>query len=436
MAKKGSVRQVELHSNEVEDMLGRVPGWITRNGMILFVFLLVLLLLGSWIFRYPDIKKARIVVTSVNPPADLKARSSGKIVGLYVVNNQLVKNGTVLAMIENPAVYDDVVQLKNSLLFLDTIAIEAITEDLTEMKNVKLGTIQTHYSMFLKVYRDYMEFRRIDYHQRKVETARTELEKQREYTRSLSERIAIQEQAYELALRQFNRDASLFEEGVISASELEESRSEMLNERNKRQEIISLMAENNISISRTENQIVDLELKQQEERSGMISALGEAYSNLKAAITSWEQTYLLVAPVDGTVTFTRFWSENQNVRQGEKVLTIIPAESGSMIGKISLPLEGAGKVNVGNQVNIQFDNFPHLEYGMVKGFVSNISGVSDDDFYTVEVELPDGLRSYYDYEILFSQNMQGDAEILTDKKRLLERVLNPLRSALSKQAEM
>jgi len=404
--------------------------------MFLFVLLFALLLFGSWVFRYPDVKKARIVVTSVNPPADLKARTSGKITGLFVLNNEQVERGDVLAVIENPADYEDVVQLKNSLRFLDTISMEEISGDLTEMNNVKLGTIQTHYSLFLKVYRDYMEFKRIDYHQRKIETARNELEKQREYTRSLSERISTQEQAYELSLRQFNRDASLFEGGVISESDLEESRSEMLAERNKRQEIISIMAENNINISRTENQIVDLELKQQEEHSGMITALEEAYNNLQASINSWEQTYLLVAPVHGSVTFTRFWSENQNVKLGEKVLTIIPAESGSMIGKISLPLQGAGKVNVGNQVNIQFDNFPHLEYGMVKGFVSNISEVSDDDFYTVEVELPNGLRSYYDYEILFSQNMQGDAEILTDKKRLLERVLNPIKSAISKQAEM
>ena len=110
------------------------------------------------------------------------------------------------------------------------------------------------------------EFKRINYHWRKIQTARTELEKQQEYTRSLSERATIQEEAYNLALRQFNRDATLFEEGVISASNLEESRSDMLTERNKRQEIISLMAENNISIARTEDQIVDLELKQQEEQ--------------------------------------------------------------------------------------------------------------------------------------------------------------------------
>jgi HlyD family secretion protein len=262
------------------------------------------------------------------------------------------------------------------------------------------------------------------------------LEKQQEYTQSLAERANIQQEAYNLALRQFNRDATLYEEGVISPANLETSRSDMLEERNKRQEIISHMAENNISIARTEDQIVDLELRQQEEMSGNISALEESFNNLKASVTSWEQNYLLVANVGGTVTFTRFWSENQNVKAGEKVLTIIPTESGSMLGKIDLPLEGAGKVRPGMQVNIQFDNFPHLEYGMVKGKVSNISDVADNDFYTVEVELPAGLRTYYNLEIPFSQNMQGQAEILTDKKRVLQRVLNPIRSAITKQVEM
>jgi HlyD family secretion protein len=107
-----------------------------------------------------------------------------------------------------------------------------------------------------------------------------------------------------------------------------------------------------------------------------------------------------------------------------------------MVGKISLPTEGAGKVTKGNQVNIQFDNYPHLEYGMVKGIVSNISRVPDKNFYTVEVELPYGLRTYYGREILFHQNMQGQAEILTDKRRMLHRVLDPIKSSITKQVEM
>lgn len=417
-------------------MLGRVPGWITRNGMILFFFLFALLLFGSWVFKYPDKKNARIVVTSVHPPADLKARSSGKIVGLFVVNDQLVSKGTVLAMIENPAVYEDVLRLKSSLVVLDSLSMDEISEDLPELNNVKLGALQSDYSIFLKAYRDFIEFRRIDYHQRKMATARTELETQRVYTRSLSNRESNQKQAYDLANRQYNRNATLFEEGVISALNLEESRLEMLNELNKQQEIVSQMAENNISIARTQDQIVDLELKEQEEESGMINALEESKNNLLAVITAWEQNYLLIAPVSGSVTFTRFWSENQNVQSGEKVLTIVPVESGSMIGKIELPLAGAGKVKIGDQVNIQFDNYPHLEYGMVKGYISNISPVPDGDFYAVEVELRDGLLTFYGTNILFSQNMQGNAEIFTDKKRVLERVLNPIRSAISRQVEM
>lgn len=436
MPKAGSARKVELQTHEVEDMLGRVPGWITRNGIILFLFLLALLLFGSWVYRYPDMKKARIVVTSVNPPADLRARATGKIVRLFVNDNELVHNGDVLAMLENPAAYDDVVQLMSSLTFLDSIPMEEITEDLPELNNAQLGTIQSDYSIFLKAYRDYMDFVRIDYHRRKIQTARSELETQRKYTNSLRERVYIQQQAFDMASRQFNRDFTLREEGVISDSDLEESRSEMLTEQDKSQEIISQMAENNISIARTENQIVDLELRQQEENSGMISGLEEAYNNLKASISSWEQNFLLLAPVSGSVTFTKFWSENQNVKAGEKVLTIIPAESGSLVGKISLPLAGAGKVKNGDQVNIQFDNYPHLEYGMVKGIVSNISDVPEEGFYTVEVEFPEGLRTYYDFEIYASQNMQGNARIMTDKKRMLMRVLEPIRSALSKQLEM
>jgi HlyD family secretion protein len=77
-----------------------------------------------------------------------------------------------------------------------------------------------------------------------------------------------------------------------------------------------------------------------------------------------------------------------------------------------------------------------MEFGMVEGRVSNISEVPDEGFYTVEVEFPRDLLTYYDFNIPFSQNMQGNAEIYTDKKRMIQRVLDPIRSAISKQVEM
>jgi multidrug resistance efflux pump len=436
MPEKETYKNVELQGGEVEDMLGRVPAWITRNGTLMFLLLVGLLIFGSWVFKYPDIKRARIVVTSVNPPADVEARTSGKIVRLFVDNNDRVKAGEVLAMIENPADYEDILRLKSELAFLDSTNLEDASADLPEMSGTRLGTIQTGYSVFLKAYRDFVEFKRLAYHQRRIALLRTELVKMQELARSLEERARITDEEYVIAQRQSNRDADLYEQSVISQADMEKSHAEMLVKKNQLEEIRSLVADNRISMGRIEEQIVDLELKQQEELTQNINLLEESFNNLKASIATWEQTYLLVAPVSGSVTFTRFWSENQNVKTGEKVLTIIPDEAGSMVGRIDLPMEGAGEVKIGDQVHIQFDNFPYLEYGMVEGRVRSKSKVPDDNFYLVEVDLPKGLRTYYNKTIIFNQNMQGSAEIITDKMRMLHRVLNPIRSAFTKQAKM
>ena len=153
MPSEGPGRKVELQNTEMEDILGRVPGWITRNGIILFSFLLLLLLFGSWVFKYPDVKRARIVVTSMNPAADLKARTSGKIIELLVNDNELVENGQILAMIENPASFDDVIELKSHLALMDSVPVDELSADMPELRNARLGTIQGDYSIFLKVYR-------------------------------------------------------------------------------------------------------------------------------------------------------------------------------------------------------------------------------------------------------------------------------------------
>jgi hypothetical protein len=61
MTKK--LEEIDLHSKEVHDLLGKVPSWIIRNGMIMVVIVLLVLLTGSWYFKYPDIISAPVVVT-------------------------------------------------------------------------------------------------------------------------------------------------------------------------------------------------------------------------------------------------------------------------------------------------------------------------------------------------------------------------------------
>ncbi len=326
-------RPVELRSEEVNEILGRVPGWITRNGIMLFLLIILMIILGSWFYRFPDVKNATITVTSIQPPADVKARSDGKIEELLVEDNEQVKEGKVLAVIENAANFKDVITLRDELEMIDPVA--PLKRDMDILLNTKfvLGPVQSSYATFYKNYRDYAAFLELDYHYRKIELQRKEMQQYFDYSTNLNIRAQILQEEYLLSRKQFGRDSLLFLENVVSESNFETSKSEMLSKRNSWQEIVSLKAENEISIARIEEQILEMELKQQEQDTGFATSLEESLNKLKASIASWEKSFLIIAPVSGDVTFNRFWSENQNVKNGEKVMTIIPEDAGSLIGK-------------------------------------------------------------------------------------------------------
>ncbi len=434
MADNPEYSKIELRSQEVSDILGRVPSWVTRNGTLLFTLVIFLLISGAWFYRYPDVRKATVVITSVNPPVSLQARSTGKIIALLVEDNQEVREGEVLAVLENPADFVSMIDLRFQLQYLsehpDTMM------SLSSFEHSALGPVQSAFAAYRKSYRDLVAFINLDYHNQKIASVNTEVRKQKHYNSTLDGQKSTLEEEYQLARRQYLRDSALYQQNVVSASVLEDSRSAMLTSRNKLQEVISRKAENDIALAKLESQVQDLDLLKREELERLNILTGEALNRLNASLAEWEQTYLIVSPVKGLISFNSYWSENQNVVSGETVMTVVPDEAGEIIGKVKLPVRGAGEVHEGQQVNIRFDNYPYLKYGMIEGKIKNVSKVPDDNYYTVEISLPGGLTTYYGIDIAFSQNMQGEAEIMTDNMRLLQRIFNPVRNMLARQKRM
>ncbi len=428
--------KIEIRSEEIQDILGQVPRWIVRWGTVVILLTVMVLLAGSWLFRYPDIIRADILVTTENPPSTLVARTDGQIESLFVRDSQHVTINTHLAVLENPASYSDVISLRFDIEEIrTTIATLDKDEFITLNNNYTLGEIQSSYAEFVNRYQDYFQFLELDFYAKTIRSKQEELRRYRVYSDQLRSQRNILRQDFELASRQYSRDSSIFAKGLSSESDIERSLQAKLQKQLSYEEKKANLSENEILISQLEREILQLELQATEEQERKQADIREAFENLNARIDIWEQNYLLEARIDGIVTFTRYWSENQNVRTGDKVMTIIPAQRGDIIGKIDLPVEGSGKVRIGQQVNIQFANFPHLEYGMVRGVIRNISLVPDDQLYTVEVELPQGLVTYYDIEIPFNQEMLGRGEIITDDRRLIERIFSPIRSMLSEQKE-
>lgn len=438
MTEKKNNRSFELRSEEIEDILGRSPSGIIRWGITILTLILIALLVGSWYFQYPDIIPAPVEVTAENPPAYLAARISGKLEKLAVNDKQLVDSGYIVAIIENPARYRDVFTLKR---ILDSISPFVESHDLIYWdssllaKDLILGQIQSFYSEFLVSLQDYVHYVRLDYYNQKIRSLREEVSMYSELVRRLTEQQRILDQDRELKKKDFNRYQQLFDGGVITEADLERTKSEYFQKELAYEESREEMANAKIQIARLQQEILDLSMQDVQQSKRLELRIGETYENLLAQIEIWEQQYTLKAPLKGIVTLTQYWVENQNVNLGDKVMAIVPTEESQTIGKLRLRPQGAGKVKIGQDVNIKFQNYPYMEFGMVKGKVNKISLVpSDDESYLVEVIFPDGLTTNYGINLEFGQKMIGQAEIITEEIPLLIRIIMPVRSLLKNKS--
>ena len=108
-------KDIELRSEEVQEVMNKVPPAILRYGIGILATIVFVLLIGSAFFRYPETIQVEVTLTTLNPPAYIKSANSGRLEQLYTVNGQPVKKGDILVVMENVANTEDILQLRARL---------------------------------------------------------------------------------------------------------------------------------------------------------------------------------------------------------------------------------------------------------------------------------------------------------------------------------
>ena len=421
--------KIEIRSGEVQEILGGIPSRIVRFGIFIFLIVFVIIIIASFVFRYPDVIRSKIVVTTENPPATIVARSTGKIEELLVSDNQKVEAGQIIALVQNPSNFNDIRKLE---IMMDSI--QPIFDSLgfkyrvSFDKNLQLGPLQEYYSQFLKKYDQLLVFVEQNYYLKMNES----LKEQHDMAQILYDRLWEQKNAvdeeYKIRQRNYERQKTLIAREVISSTDLEKVQSDMLSKKSELDGLRSQLADRQIAMSKLEQEIIENEKLYSDQINQFRSEMLETYNILKSELSNWELSYLMRSPIEGIVTFNKFWSVNQNVSQGDNVFTVVPEDVGELVGKVELPILGSGKVKPGLDVNVKFDNYPYMEYGWVRGKVKNVSLVPEDNFYMVEVEFPNGLVTNYGKSLELQNQLMGQAEIITEDLKLIQRIFNPLKS--------
>jgi len=416
-------------SEPVKEIMGNPPDKILRWGTTMIFLVFIIFLIFAWLLRYPDTIPAPVEITTMNPPVTLPSKITGRIKSLLVKEKDEVKAGQLIAVMETAASISDVEMLKQ---IIDTITKpELLLRENLPVFN-ELGELQGYWGSFLKSLSDYSNYVINDFYGSKINAVTDEIDNLLVYIARVKEKEKLYAENLILETNSYKRDSLLYGSGVSSQSELEKARQSHIRSNIELQQVRLDHAAKSIELAEKRQLLQDYRITRNEEREKLLSVLNESFLNLKAQIRIWEITYLLISQVDGTVSFTKFWSENQSVVKDEPVLSIVPLETGDFIGRINLKMQRSGKVKTGQSVNIKLSSYPYLEYGMVKGVVTSKSLVPAGDAYIIEIDFPSGLTTLYGKKLEFTQNMQGTAEIITEDLRLLQKIVNPFRHLISK----
>lgn len=408
-----------------------IPGSFLKWGLLMFFAIIMAILMVSWFVNYPTVVTAPVTITTYNSPASLVARSTGKIERLLAGNEEYVLTTQPVAVIENTAHFEDVETL---MLFLDSLKkdpqwIDKISQYYPPA-SLSIGEIQSSYLRFMNIFNQYKEYLQQGYIQSKLWLLEEQIKRQEEYTRELLVQRRLSEEDLQLERNSYLRDSILFYRGnyPISVNEFEKSKQSLLQRQSAFSSLKASIKSNESSMLRMKESHLDLQIQLEKELYQYRVDLEESFQLLGVAIEQWKEKYLIASPVDGKITLTTFWNENQVVKAGEILATVIPEDKRMIIIRADIPATGVGRVSPGQEVNIKLSGFPYLEFGMIKGKIRSLSLVPANDVYIAEIDLVSGMRSTYNIDLNFISEMTGTADIITENRRLIYRFIKPLKA--------
>lgn len=313
-----SFNDIELRSEEVQAVMNKIPSSILRYGIGVMATIILIMLIGSTLIPYPEKIEADLTLGSKTPPVYIKCKHSGRIEYININNGAHVRQGDVLAVIENLANTEDILRLRHNIQnWQDSGARIETLGNIFFNKLPRLGSVQSAYSSCLLSWNNYMQHKNGDL-------------------------------------------------------------------------------------------IHEIEL-------------GNAFTQLLLDIRDWENSFLLVSPTDGHVSFMQLLENNQYVNANETILVIVHEEELEYIGKALLPIQDIGKVKIGQRAIVRLNGIAVKERDFCEGKVTSISPIPDENGnYVIEIGISNELFNNRTWRALINV-IHGKVEVIVKEENLFER---------------
>lgn len=150
-------------------------------------------------------------------------------------------------------------------------------------------------------------------------------------------------------------------------------------------------------------------------------SFSNSISVLKARIREWEDEYLLVAPREGKIVFSKIFFRNMNLEEGRPFIYVVPLTK-LFNAQVTLTQEHYEVVKIGQKVNISLEGISNV---LLEGYVSSISQILDHEGkFTIKVKLNTKQANQLNKNIDLRNELRGSASIITGSQSLFRKLYN------------
>lgn len=320
----------------------------------------------------------------------------------------------------------------------------------TELQSVAVGATREEIVRRLTHRRDSLITERALQHRlhlQEIADLKTRIETLKQEEVALERERALQSDRVGLAEETERRQRRLRAEAIVPVQRLEQAQKERIDEAVNLRSIERTWASLLGSRQALEGELRNLPLKYEALVADMERSIAALEQQL--AETEAQRQLVILAPQDGTVTALQA-EVGSSVNTSVPLLAIVPAGS-KLAAQLFSPSRAIGFVQPGQRVLLRYQSFPYQKFGHHEGVVENVSrsaispaeltqqlaGLTslfrtDEPVYRISVALASQTVTAYGKPVALQPGMQLEADVLIERRRLIEWILEPLFSLTGK----
>ncbi|SEM79728.1 HlyD family secretion protein [Mucilaginibacter gossypiicola] len=420
---------IEERSELAQEIISSKPDFWEKWSLYIFLFFLLCIIAFTWIIKYPEVIEVKAILTAKNAPKEIISRQEGRLVKLFVRNNQIVSKNQIIGWIESTADHAEVIELSREIDSCIDLMNKNQTDEAARIFSVNftdLGELQTYYQQFIAAWQEFNDYKPDGFYSTKKRKLLGDVNSLERMKSTIQNQKKLTEKDVELAEESYKMNKTLLDRNVLTKEEFRTQTSKFVNKQLAIPQLDNTLLENETQKRSKLSEInqLDHDFAQQK------IIFRQILQSLKSHVDEWLKNYVIKSPVDGKAYFIIPLQENQYIQTNRLLGYINPKEDG-FYAETNLSQFNFGKITTGLSVQLRFDAYPYEEVGYVPGKLFYISNVPSDSGFRAMIRLSKGLKTSNNNEIPYKSGLKAQALIVTRDMTLFNRVYYNLVKSIS-----